>query len=264
MNVSKKWELLFELHLKMLGKIDLNCDMGEGYTTDALIMPLITSANIACGYHAGGGELMRQTIRLALQHNVAIGAHPSFDDREGFGRREMHLSSDEIYQIVLDQVYIIRKAAEEEGASLHHVKPHGALYNMAANDAMVADTISRAIKAIDDSLILYGLPNSASKTSATQHGLGFYREVFSDRTYTDEGILTPRGNTNAMIETAEQSVAQVLQIILQESLQSTTGQEIPIKADTICIHGDGEHAVEFAQSINRALHQNNITISAIK
>jgi UPF0271 protein len=242
----------------------MNCDMGEGYTTDALIMPLISSANIACGYHAGGGELMRQTIRLALQHQVAIGAHPSFDDKEGFGRREMHLSSEEIYQIVLDQVNTIRKAAAEEGASLHHVKPHGALYNMAAKDAMVADAISRAIKAIDASLIVYGLPNSASETSAIQHGLRFYREVFSDRTYTDQGMLTPRNQPNAMIETAEQSVAQVLQIILQETLQSTTGREISIKADTVCIHGDGEHAVEFAQMINRALHQYNITISAIQ
>jgi len=248
----------------MLRRIDLNCDMGEGYTTDALIMPLISSANIACGYHAGGGELMRQTIRLALQHQVAIGAHPSFDDKEGFGRREMHLSSEEIYQIVLDQVNTIRKAAAEEGASLHHVKPHGALYNMAAKDAMVADAISRAIKAIDASLIVYGLPNSASETSAIQHGLRFYREVFSDRTYTDQGMLTPRNQPNAMIETEEQSVAQVLQIILQETLQYTTGREISIKADTVCIHGDGEHAVEFAQMINRALHQYNITISAIQ
>ena len=248
----------------MREKIDLNCDMGEGYATDALIMPLISSANIACGYHAGGGELMRQTIRLALQHDVAIGAHPSFEDKEGFGRREMHLSSDEIYQIVLNQVNIMRKAAAEEGAKLHHVKPHGALYNMAAKDALIADAISRAIKEIDPSLVLYGLPNSASERSAAQHGLQFYREVFSDRTYTDEGLLTPRSQPNAMIETTEQSVAQVLQIILQETLQSTTGQEIPIKADTICIHGDGEHAVEFAQMINRALHQNNITISAIK
>jgi len=248
----------------MLEKIDLNCDLGEGYTTDALIMPLISSANIACGYHAGGGELMRETIRLALQHDVAIGAHPSFDDRDGFGRREMHLSSDEIYQIVLDQVNTIRKAAEEEGAVLHHVKPHGALYNMAAKDAMVADAISRAIKAIDDSLILYGLPNSASERSAAKLELQFYREVFSDRTYTDQGMLTPRNQPNAMIETTEQSVAQVLQIILHKTLQSTTGQEIPIKADTVCIHGDGENAVVFAQEVNRALHQNKITISAIQ
>ena len=248
----------------MLRKIDLNCDMGEGYTTDALIMPLISSANIACGYHAGGGELMRETIRLAIQHGVAIGAHPSFDDKEGFGRREMQLSSDEIYQIVLDQLNIIRKAAAEEGASLHHVKPHGALYNMAAKDAKIADAISRAIKTIDPFLILYGLPNSASETSASQYGIQFYREVFSDRTYTDEGMLTPRTQPNAMIETAEESVAQVLQIILQETVISTSGRKISMKADTVCIHGDGEHAVEFAQMINKALHQNNITISAIK
>lgn len=248
----------------MLEKIDLNCDMGEGYATDALIMPLISSANIACGYHAGGGELMRQTIRLAMQHQVAIGAHPSFEDKEGFGRREMHLSSDEIYQIVMDQVNIMRKAAAEEGAKLHHVKPHGALYNMAAKDAIIADAIARAIKKIDASLVLYGLPNSASERSAAQHGLQFYREVFSDRTYTDEGHLMPRSNTNAMIETVEQSIEQVLQIILQETLQSTTGSVISIKADTVCIHGDGENAVAFAQRINRALRQKNITISAIQ
>ena len=248
----------------MLEKIDLNCDMGEGYASDALIMPLISSANIACGYHAGGGELMRQTIRLALQHGVAIGAHPSFEDKEGFGRREMHLSSDEIYQIAMDQVNIMRKAAAEEGAKLHHVKPHGALYNMAAKDALIADAISRAIKEIDPSLVLYGLPNSASETSASQYGLQFYREVFSDRTYTDEGMLTPRNHPNAMIETATESVDQVFTIILYKKLLSTTGREIPIEADTICIHGDGEQAVAFAQEINRALHQNKIPISAIQ
>ena len=248
----------------MLEKIDLNCDMGEGYTTDALIMPLISSANIACGYHAGGGELMHQTIRLAMQYQVAIGAHPSFNDKEGFGRREMQLSSEEIHQLVTDQINSILKAAEAEGARLSHVKPHGALYNMAAKDAMIADAISRAIRDIDPSLILYGLPNSASETSASQYGLQFYREVFSDRTYTDEGLLTLRSHTNAMIETAEQSVEQVLKIILQKTLLSTTGREIPIKADTVCIHGDGEQAVAFAQEINRALYQNNITISAIK
>lgn len=248
----------------MLRKIDLNCDMGEGYTTDALIMPLISSANIASGYHAGGGELMRETIRLAIQHGVAIGAHPSFDDKEGFGRREMQLSSDEIYRLVKEQINIIRKTAAEEGASLHHVKPHGALYNMAAKDAKIANAISRAIKTIDPSLILYGLPNSVSETSAAQYGLQFYREVFSDRTYTDEGLLTPRSQPNAMIESAEQSIEQVLQIILQETIISTSGHKISIKADTVCIHGDGEHAVEFAQMINKALHQNNITISAIK
>jgi UPF0271 protein len=248
----------------MQEKIDLNCDMGEGFTTDALIMPLISSANIACGYHAGGGELMRQTIRLAMQHQVAIGAHPSFDDKEGFGRREMQLSSEEIHQLVTDQIKSILKAAKAEGARLSHVKPHGALYNMAAKDAMVADAISRAIKEIDASLILYGLPNSASEISASQYGLQFYREVFSDRTYTDEGLLTPRSQPNAMIENAERSVEQVLKIILQKTLLSTTGLEIPIKADTVCIHGDGEQAVLFAQEINRALRQNNITISAIK
>jgi len=244
----------------MLGKIDLNCDMGEGFATDALIMPLISSANIACGYHAGGGELMHQTIRLAMQHQVAIGAHPSFNDRDGFGRREMQLSGEEIHGIVSDQVNSILKAAEAEGAKLSHVKPHGALYNMAANDPMVADAISRAIKEIDASLIVYGLPDSASESSAKAHGLKFYREVFSDRTYTNEGRLTPRQQQNALIETVEQCIAQVLQVVVHQTIRSTDGQEISIQADTICIHGDGEHAVAFAQLIKQSLDQQGIAI----
>lgn len=244
----------------MLGKIDLNCDMGEGFATDALIMPLISSANIACGYHAGDGELMRQTIRLAMQHQVAIGAHPSFNDREGFGRREMQLSGEEIHAIVIDQVNSILKSAEAEGARLTHVKPHGALYNMAANDHLVANAISRAIKEIDASLIVYGLPDSASESSAKAHGLRFYREVFSDRTYTNKGRLTPRQQPHALIETAEQSLAQVMQVVLRQTITSTDGQEIPMKADTICIHGDGEHAVAFAQLINQSLDQQGILI----
>ncbi|MCE2848714.1 MAG: LamB/YcsF family protein [Chitinophagaceae bacterium] len=244
----------------MLGKIDLNCDMGEGFATDALIMPLISSANIACGYHAGGGELMQQTIRLAMQHQVAIGAHPSFNDRDGFGRREMQLYGEEIHEIVSNQVNSILKAAEAEGAKLSHVKPHGALYNMAANDPMVADAISRAIKEIDASLIVYGLPDSASESSAKAHGLKFYREVFSDRTYTNEGRLTPRQQQNALIETVEQCIAQVLQVVVHQTIKSTDGQEISIQADTICIHGDGEHAVAFAQLIKQSLDQQGIAI----
>ncbi|MFN5021317.1 MAG: 5-oxoprolinase subunit PxpA [bacterium] len=244
----------------MLGKIDLNCDMGEGFATDALIMPLISSANIACGYHAGGGELMHQTIRLAMQHQVAIGAHPSFNDRDGFGRREMQLYGEEIHEIVSNQVNSILKAAEAEGAKLSHVKPHGALYNMAANDPMVADAISRAIKEIDASLIVYGLPDSASESSAKAHGLKFYREVFSDRTYTNEGRLTPRQQQNALIETVEQCIAQVLQVVVHQTIRSTDGQEISIQADTICIHGDGEHAVAFAQLIKQSLDQQGIAI----
>jgi len=244
----------------VLGKIDLNCDMGEGFATGALIMPLISSANIACGYHAGGGELMHQTIRLAMQHQVAIGAHPSFNDREGFGRREMKLSSEEIHQIVSDQVNSILKAAEAEGAKLSHVKPHGALYNMAANDPLVADAISRAIKEIDASLIVYGLPDSASESSAKAHGLRFYREVFADRTYTNKGRLTPRQQPHALIETIDQSLAQVLQVVLHQTITSTDGMEIPMKADTICIHGDGEHAVAFAQMIKQSLDQQGILI----
>ncbi len=244
----------------MLGKIDLNCDMGEGFANDALIMPLISSANIACGFHAGGGALMHQTIRLAMQHHVAIGAHPSFNDREGFGRRILQLPTTAIHRMVSDQIDLMMKATAAEGGKLSHVKPHGALYNMAANELPVADAISRAIQEIDDTLIVYGLPDSASESSAKAHGLRFYKEVFSDRTYTNEGKLTPREEPHAMIETAVQSLEQVLKVILHETIKSTGGHEISVKADTICIHGDGEHALAFAQLINTTLVKHGIAI----
>ena len=218
----------------MLEKIDLNCDMGEGYTTDALIMPLISSANIACGYHAGGGELMRQTIRLALQHGVAIGAHPSFEDKEGFGRREMHLSSDEIYQIVLDQVNIMRKAAAEEGAKLHHVKPHGALYNTSAKNEVVAKAIAKAVKDVDTGLILFGLKNSHSIAAAKNIGLNTAEEAFADRRYESDGSLTPRSQPGACLT----------------EIRAVLDQVKKIKADTWCIHGDGPHAVDFAKALH--------------
>lgn len=248
----------------MRKSIDLNCDMGEGYDTDALIMPYISSVNIACGYHAGDESTIQQTIELALKQNVAIGAHPSYPDKENFGRKEMDMNLDEVFSVVFIQIQLVKSIAEKMGTKIHHVKPHGALYNAAAVKPELASAIVHAIKSIDENLILYGLPNSELEKAALKNGVGFAAEVFSDRTYTDEGMLTPRTDPNAMIVDAERAIHQVFQMIKQGTVLSTNKKIIQIKADTICIHGDGQHAVEFAEKINVSLSNNNILIQPIK
>jgi UPF0271 protein len=240
--------------------VDLNCDLGEGCTTDAAIMPFISSANIACGYHAGSEETIRETLLLAKQFNVAAGAHPSYPDRANFGRKEMELPIQEIKSMVIAQIELVKKLAEEIGLQLQHVKPHGALYNKAAKDIKIATAIAEAVKEVDASLILFGLANSESGKAAEKAGLIFYNEVFADRTYTDQGQLTPRSEYNALINTNEEAIGQVLQMISKGTVTSTNGHIIPIQADTICIHGDGEHAVSFAQHINSIILASNIQI----
>lgn len=245
-------------------KIDLNCDMGEGLDTDALIMPFISSANIACGSHAGDEDTMKKTIALALQHNVAIGAHPSYPDRKNFGRKEMSLSPDNIRSLVAEQIHLLVSIANTMGASVHHVKPHGALYNRAAADAETAIAIANGVRDVNPELLLFGLSGSISTTTAISVGLKCCHEVFADRTYTDEGMLTPRSEPNALISDETEAILQVLQMVKRGSVISTSGKTITVKADTICLHGDGAHAVAFAKSINRALTENLITITACK
>ena len=234
--------------------IDLNCDMGEGMANDAAIMPYITSANIACGFHAGNSDLIHYTIDLALKHKVHIGAHPSFRDKENFGRRELQMPLDKLYAIVIEQLIKIDLIAKQRGAIMHHVKPHGALYNMAAKDAKLAKTIAQAIKDFDESLILYGLSGSQLISEANTLGLKTASEVFADRTYQDDGSLTLRSHPHALIEDENKSIEQVLQIIHEGSLTTVSGNVIPIVAETICIHGDGKQAVKFAKAINKALN----------
>jgi len=236
--------------------------MGEGCNTDALIMPYISSANIACGVHAGDVQIMHRTITLAMEHQVAIGAHPSYPDREGFGRNEMNLSPNDIFNLVKAQIETIKTIVEYLGGKLHHVKPHGALYNRAAKDYDAALAIAKAVVAINPDLILYGLPNSASEKAALDQQLKFYGEFFADRTYTDEGMLTPRSEKNAMIESSKDSLDQVLRMVNDGLVISTAGKSIPIKANTVCIHGDGKHAVEFAKTISEGLLKHNIKISS--
>jgi UPF0271 protein len=243
--------------------IDLNCDMGEGLDNDALLMPYVTSTNIACGYHAGNESVMKQTVALAVQYNVAIGAHPGFADKENFGRTEMHLSSSEVYDLVTQQVYLLQKITHASAAKLHHVKPHGALYNMAAKDPVLAKTIAKAVFDIDPALILFGLSGSHSITQASIRGLKTASEVFADRTYQDDGSLTPRTQSNAMIETEEQALQQVSQMIREQTVTSTNNKNIPIIAETICLHGDGKHAVTFIKNIYATLQKNSIGIKSL-
>ena len=237
----------------MINQVDLNCDMGEGIGNDAAIMPYITSANIACGFHAGNGETIRRTIDLALKHNVYIGAHPSFRDKENFGRTEMELPLDKVYALVIEQIIKVDLIAKEKGATLHHVKPHGALYNMAARDAQLARMIAQAVKDFREDLILYGLSGSHLIREAKELGLQTRSEVFADRTYREDGSLTPRSEANALIEEEEQSIRQVMQMVQEGTVTTASGNNIPIIAETICLHGDGKHAVQFARAIHKAL-----------
>ncbi len=233
---------------------DLNCDMGEGIGNDELIMPYITSANIACGYHAGDENTIQQTIKLAKKYKVNIGAHPSFLDRENFGRTDMKLSPQEVYELALEQIKIIQKIANHNNVPLHHVKPHGALYNIAAKDKKLAKAIADAVNDIDDNLILYGLSNSFLISEAKAIGLKTKSEVFADRTYQDDRTLTPRTQPNALIENVDEAIQQVLMMVQKGKVKTVSGKEIPIVAETICIHGDGKHAVEFARKINTFLN----------
>lgn len=243
--------------------IDINCDLGESMNTDELIMPYISSANIACGYHAGNIDTMQQTIALCIQHNVAIGAHPSFYDKENFGRVLHHLSWNELYEIIFQQLFIFNEVAASFDKKMTHVKPHGALYNLSAKDSQTANCIAMAVKNYDKEIKLVGLSGSHSITEAQAAGLQTISEVFADRTYQDDGSLTPRSEQHAVIDDVEKAVQQAVQFCEMGSVLSIANTIIPIKADTICIHGDTKNAVEFAKQIHQALQKNNITIHAI-
>ena len=243
--------------------IDLNCDLGEGAGNDTAIMPYISSANIACGFHAGDEHTMRQTIRTAKKYKVAIGAHPSYPDRVHFGRQEMDLSDSQIYTLIYEQLSILDAIAKEEDVVLNHVKPHGALYNQAAKDMRLATIIANAVNDFDPRLKLVGLSESCLVTAAAAAGLQSINEVFADRTYTDNGHLTARTQANAMITTEEESIQQVLQMVLKGTVTSTLGKTIAIRAETICLHGDGPHAAAFAKRIYAVLQEKGIVLKSL-
>lgn len=241
--------------------IDLNCDMGEGMGNDHLIMPFISSANIACGYHAGDEKTIFETIELAIKYKVAIGAHVSFHDKAHFGRLEMNLPVQEVYELVIQQLIVLNEIAEYFETSLHHVKPHGALYNMAAKDPKMANAIAEATRDYDDTLVIYGLSGSHLVSSAAGMGLKTANEVFADRAYQDDGHLVPRNQPGAVIEDSSLALNQAMQMIREGTVTSLSGKLIPIVADTICIHGDGKHAVLFAKSIHDTVSAEGIRIA---
>jgi UPF0271 protein len=244
-------------------RLDLNCDLGEGAGQDAVLMPLITSVNIACGAHAGDEATMRATIALAQKQGVAIGAHPGFADRVNFGRREITLSLNEIHSLVLTQTQLLQTLAAQNGGTVRHVKPHGALYNLAARDGAVAQAVAAAVWAADPRLILVGLARSHLITAGQAAGLRVAQEVFADRTYQADGTLTPRNAPGAMHEVTRDAVAQVRQIVSVGTITAVDGTMVPITADTICLHGDGPHAVEFALQLCAALHEIPIELKAL-
>jgi len=248
--------------------IDLNCDMGEGFGpwkmgNDAALMPFISSANIACGFHAGDPVVMRDTVRLALAHGVAIGAHPGYPDLQGFGRRSLSLPPDEVYTMVLYQIGALQAITAAEGGVLHHVKPHGALYNSAARQRDVAEAIVQAICKIQHAeLILYGLSGSLLIQVAEANGLRVCHEAFCDRSYQSDGSLTPRNLSGAVIEDAAEAARRALQLAKLQNIETTDGTLIATPCDTICIHGDGGNAVAIASLVSELLKEKNIQIAA--
>ncbi len=234
-------------------KILLNCDVGEGVGAEEQIIPFIDAANIACGYHAGDAITMQQTAELCIAHQVAMGAHPSFLDKENFGRIEMHLAVHDLYELITQQLIIFSEVLMLYDTDMVHVKPHGALYNLSARDALTANIIAKAVHDFDSRLILVGLSGSHSIQQAKEIGLKTAHEAFADRTYQDDGSLTPRSQPHALIQDADSAVKQVMQIIKEGTVTTVSGKKIPVEADTICIHGDGPHAVEFAKAIQAAL-----------
>lgn len=238
--------------------------MGEGCANDATLMDYVSSVNIACGFHAGDAATMRKTVETAVEKGVAIGAHPGFADAEGFGRREFDVSHQEVYDIVTEQINTFGDICRDAGATMAHVKPHGALYNMAARNSEMANAIAMAVKAIDDRLVLFGLSGSLLISEAEACGLATASEVFADRTYSPDGSLTPRSRPDALIHDSAAAVAQVLQMVGSKTVTALDGTTIPITADTVCIHGDGENAVAFAASINKVLIDRAIEIRPIR
>lgn len=249
-------------------KIDLNCDLGESYGTyrlgmDGQIIPLISSANVACGFHAGDFNTMAKTVGLCKESGVSIGAHPGFPDLQGFGRRNMSLSPAEVQNLITYQIGALAAFCRSAGVRLRHVKPHGALYNMAAKDPALARAICQGVYDFDSSLILLGLSSSEMLRQAREIGLPCAAEVFADRAYEEDGTLVPRGKPGAMITDEEEAVRRVIGMILNHRVQAITGKEIEICPDSVCVHGDSEKALLFVKKIRSALESAGITIQPL-
>lgn len=244
-------------------RIDFNCDLGEGCGDDAAIIPLITSASIACGGHAGDEATMRATLRLCREHGVAAGAHPGYPDRAGFGRQEMALAPEAVLAAVREQILRLMDAAAAEGMRLSHVKPHGALYNVAARDPAVAEAIATAVAGIDPELMLFGLSGSQLTAAGEAAGLRAAHEVFAERRYEADGSLTPRNRDGAVIQDLDEAIAQVRGFVRDGSVLARTGERIALRADTLCLHGDRTDAAQFAKAIHDALLADRVRILSV-
>jgi len=240
--------------------VDLNADLGEGFPDDARLLDLVTSASISCGAHAGDPDTIRETLAAARDRGVPVGAHPGYPDLQGFGRRALAMAPEEAGNSVLAQIGALYAVARAEGVALTHVKAHGALYNMAAKDEGLARAICQAVKDVDASLLLYGLAGSKLVDAARAIGLAAANEGFADRSYQDDGSLTPRTRAGAMIEDVDQAVAQVVRMVREGKVRSVDGKDVPVQADTLCIHGDQPNALVFARAIREALERAGIAV----
>jgi len=257
-------------------RVDLNADVGEGRSAavetgaepgsrsgDAALMPSITSANVACGFHAGDPGVMRATVALAREHDVAVGAHPGFPDLEGFGRRELQVSPRDVEDFVAYQVGALAAIAAAQGVRLQHVKPHGALFNMAVRDAALADAIARAAAVIDRALILFGLPGSELVAAGRRAGLRTAREGFADRAYQADGTLVPRSQPGAVIHDPETVVRRAVRMVREGTVEAIDGTQVALAIDTLCVHGDTPGAAELAAQIRKALADAGVEVKAV-
>lgn len=245
-----------------MNTVDLNADLAEGCANDHALMQRITSANIACGAHAGGAAEMHQAIMWAKARQVRIGAHPSHPDREHFGRREMQLAPHELQAHLRYQLGALHALCQAQGVEMAYVKPHGALYNQAARDAALADLIADTVRRFNPQLKLMALSGSLLLDAGRQHGLAVISEVFADRRYCADGSLVPRSRADAQIDNDDEAIAQVLQMVLHGTVRADDGSTVAVCADSICLHGDGVHALSFADKIRAALQQHGVQLRA--
>jgi UPF0271 protein len=246
----------------MSSSIDLNADLGEGAGHDAELFELISSASIATGFHAGDADTMHVAVLEAKARGVAVGAHPSFFDRENFGRKELIVTPDEVFDAVAFQLGVFQAIAEAAGMRPNHIKPHGALYNMAVRDGKIAEAIARATKSLDAKLILFAPENSALARAGESHGLQIAHEVFADRNYLADGSLVPRSRADALLNNPEDAAVRVMGMLREGKVRSVEGDDVEVRVETICVHGDTPGAVEFARELRSRLESHGVRISA--
>jgi 5-oxoprolinase (ATP-hydrolysing) subunit A len=248
----------------MKSSLDLNADLGEGSGYDAELFELISSANIATGFHAGDSDTMHAAISAAKKHGVAVGAHPSFFDRENFGRKELTIPNEEVFDAVAYQLGIFQAVASALNVRPNHVKPHGALYNMAVRDGKLADAIVRAIESVDPKLILFAPDKSELARAGEAYGLQIAREIFADRNYLNDGWLVPRTRPNALLHDPKEAAQRVLRMLREGKVRSVEGRDVEVRGETICVHGDTPGAVEFARELRIQLEREGVDITAPK